>query len=489
MDIASNGEFTEEEESYVDIIYSGRPSVYFVKVADEDKAKLLELEIKNKSPRKHSKQPLWLRDHEGEIFFSPKGVRNLSQEWGEWAKLPMEPSITGAASSVVLNKAELEKLLSSITTCNPELGRALREHILPMFKDFILEVDITAKFHSSYEKIPSQAKQWEVRSKTGWPTMALVRKVKNAGVRFAPKVNKASGHLDKDFRMDFAQDILMEDYTHYQKVVVILKDLGEVYIKQDVKDFKSFFFKTALVWERQKAGTVEPPAHVMLVNTLDHLLEAFKEGILQDYFEPELNLLAVMDMNSIMIAAAKLQEVKHNLSSYLSNIAGRPMLASRQLAKIIEVMHRAPLNSQELMSTNIKSLFNSFLSKFYEEENLLKLGKGVVKTFQTKHVPNDIKKQLSLVLSPYMEAFYRTASAVSASPLPAAKPAKEPPKWLTETLPFFKDHDAARGREEPELPNKDIINFIIFQFIQWIGFRKLLYLNRDGKRKNEDLGG
>ena len=392
VDIASSGNFTAEEESYVEIVYSGRPSVYFIQVADMDKAKLIELEIKNKSPTKHSVQPFWQEDQNGGIFLSPKAVRDMSQEWGEWACLPMEPSITGAASSVKLDRPRLKGFIDLINRRNPELGWALSEHILSIMEEFVIEVDITAKFHSSYCKIPPQAKNWEVQSTTGWPDEALIRKIKDAGVRFAPKVNKVSGHLDKDFRMDFAQDILMQDYTHYQKVLVILKDLAEMYIKPYVKDFKSFYFKAAMAWERQKAGAIEPPAHIMLVNTLDHLLEAFKKKVLKDYFEPGLNLLAVMEKAQSEIAAVKLQEVKLHLASYMSSMAKKSMVASKYWGKVLEVMYRAPLDDHELIGVNMKRYYLNSMKNFRQPETIAQMWTAIrdlVRAIKRKQVTYD----------------------------------------------------------------------------------------------------
>ena len=285
--------------------------------------------------------------------------------------------------------------------------------------------------------------------------------------------------------MDFSLHVLLEDYPHYQKVVVILKDLVYKYLKPGFPKFKSYYLNTALLWVREEIGPVVLPPHVMLTKVLEFLWDAFRKDpgrdpYLPDYFDEKVNLLTDFDQPTLERATQKLQAINVSLVDFLKDMSGLRMEASIFFQWWLRTMYEIPLDEA---GGNIPGSLRDYLSNanlgrrvarsFDGRQNIMPLLGRVFTGFfassaaSTSTDPDDrirdgVRGMFPAVLDHITDALRREDEG------PVAR--KEAPGWVVELEQLWQDHDAGRAAAEPELPVAEVVRFLSNEFIPWLGF-------------------
>ena len=200
------------------------------------------------------------------------------------------------------------------------------EKVLPEF-----EVDYTPLLTIPYDKLPLDLKMWEKRDSWLLDTETREKVKKAKGTMVAKSLEKEEKRASIIWRVSLNSAPLIEKLVNHfhkvepkcniKKVLRLIKDIKNVALKEDEKDFlKSYNVKQALLWCLHENPKISTEKEILLM-TLQKITEFYKNRELFSFLEPKRNLIYKMAMSGMCENAhKKVRSIIQEIDTHLDKI-------------------------------------------------------------------------------------------------------------------------------------------------------------------------
>ena len=171
--------------------------------------------------------------------------------------------------------------------------------LLCFFPSTGIQVDYTAGLIIQEETIPDKAKEWVSRMDKSWPSQSLKDEVMKRGAHLVPKVFKNAANQResraRQWRINFDLNLILFDPNYsknidIRRVLIILKDIKNSFHTSLMKSYHIKVVMAIVMYNVQEIRDNLTNDDIIFL-VLDKLMNAYKGGKLNDFFDPQFNHL------------------------------------------------------------------------------------------------------------------------------------------------------------------------------------------------------
>ena len=153
----------------------------------------------------------------------------------------------------------------------------------------------------------------------GWPSQSLIDKIQQAGCHAVGVGHPHSDNKDTEWRWSFSvaeRELIHFLSTSMFECMYVLKAIKKLKWKNNAKEntpFCSYFIKTACLWNAELVPSHENSNIHLCIQTLDWLIECYKNKQLPHYFIPKQNLIGHLSNDLCKEAHDWLMDIRANI--------------------------------------------------------------------------------------------------------------------------------------------------------------------------------
>ncbi len=208
-----------------------------------------------------------------------------------------------------------------------------------------LEFDIVTAIECSFDHVPkTHADDWRQRDQSMWSKAALDR-VQDQGLLLSAKIGHADftkNVVDKeiDFSLSFPIWLLFGEIKGARHVLVCIKDVYKSFESAaNHKGPRSFCFKTAMVWLKEKKyKEYEPTYEELFIDTIKTMIKCYEAQHLRHFLIPKINLLQDVEENDRSETIKRLTSILEEPVKYLNLCKSKRMEFSWAFAKFAQAL-------------------------------------------------------------------------------------------------------------------------------------------------------